>query len=248
MAGRLTGKVALITGASSGIGQETALAFAREGASIGINYARSEQGAQTTLEGVRAVGARGLVLQADVADEASVQPMVEAVISEFGHLDILVNNAGTTYFVDLANLEDMTSDKWDRIFDVNVKGIFWCSRAASSYLKQRKGHIINITSIAGLTGRGSSIAYAASKAAAITLTKSLAIALAPEIRVNSIAPGMVDSPWNTGREERVTSATAKTPLGRVATPQDIASIALDMAAGYGMVTGQTLLVDGGGNL
>ena len=248
MAGRLSGKVALVTGASSGIGQATALAFAREGAAIGVNYARSEAGAQATLQGVRKAGAKGIVLQGDVADESRARAFVDATVAEFGRLDILVNNAGTTFFVDLADLDGMTSDRWDRIMDVNVKGLFWCSRAAVPALRSSRGSIINITSIAGLTGRGSSMAYAASKAAAISLTKSLAIALAPDIRVNSIAPGMVDSPWNTGREERVTSAAARTPLGRVATPEDIAELALDMAAGYAFVTGQTLLVDGGANL
>lgn len=248
MAGRLSGKVALITGASSGIGQATALAFAREGASVGINYSRSEGGATKTLEGVQAAGSKGIVLKADVADDAEVRAMVDVALKEFGRLDVLVNNAGTTYFVDLADLDNMTDEKWDRIFDVNVKGLFWCSRAAAPALRRARGQIINVTSIAGLTGRGSSLAYAASKAAAISVTKSLAIALAPEVRVNSIAPGMVDSPWNAGREERVSSAAARTPLGRVATPEDIAEIALDMAAGFSLVTGQTILVDGGASL
>jgi len=248
VAGRLSGKVALITGASSGIGQATAVAFAREGASIGINYSRSEGGAIKTLESVQAAGSKGIVLKADVADDADIRAMIDVTLKEFGSLDILVNNAGTTYFVDLADFDNMTDEKWDRIFDVNVKGLFWCSRAAAPALRKTRGQIINITSIAGLTGRGSSLAYAASKAAAISVTKSLAIALAPDVRVNSIAPGMVDSPWNTGREERVASAAAHTPMGRVAAPDDVAEIALDMAAGYSLVTGQTLLVDGGANL
>ena len=182
MAGRLAGKVALITGASSGIGQAAAWLFAREGAAgIGINYARSESGARKTLEGVEATGRRGLLLQGDVANDASDRRMVEAAVRAFGRLDILVNNAGTTFFVDMADLDGMTEDKWDRIYDVNVKGLFWCSRAAAPALKAAKGQIINVSSKAGLTGAGSSIAYAASKAAVIALTKGLASALAPEV-------------------------------------------------------------------
>ena len=246
MAGRLNGKVALITGASSGIGQATALAFAREGAAgIGINFARSEEGAKRTLAGVEAAGSSGLVLQGDVADEERDRAMVAEVVRRFGRLDILVNNAGTTFFVDMADLDGMTADKWDRIFDVNVKGLFWCSRAAAPALREARGAIINVASNAGITGKGSSIAYAASKAAVIALTKGLASVLAPEVRVNAVAPGMVDSPWNTGRAERVTSAAARTPLGRVCTSEDIAEVVLDVASSFAMATGSTIVIDGG---
>jgi 3-oxoacyl-[acyl-carrier protein] reductase len=248
MTGRLAGKVALITGASSGIGQATAVAFAREGAAVAINYSRSTEGAKTTLDQISALGAQGIIVQGDVADEARVRDIVAEVVSRFGRLDILVNNAGTTFFVDLSDLDNMTADKWDRIFDVNVKGVFWCSRAAALELRKTKGQIITITSVAGTSGKGSSIAYAASKAAAISVTKSLAIVLAPDIRVNSIAPGMVDSPWNKGREYRVTNAAKQAPLGRVSTSEDIAQVALDLAAGFSMMTGQTVLVDGGASL
>lgn len=246
MAGRLAGKVAFITGASSGIGQAAALLFAREGASgIGINYGKSEAGARRTLQGVEAAGSRGLLLQGDVADEARDRAMVEAVINEYGRLDILVNNAATTFFVDMGDLAGMTEDRWDRMYDVNVKGIFWCSRAAAPALREAKGQIINVSSKAGITGSGSSIAYAASKAAVIAMTKGLAGVLAPDVRVNTVAPGMVDSPWNTGREARVASAAKSSPLGRVATPEDIASVILDLAAGFSLATGSVIVIDGG---
>ena len=246
MAGRLNGKVALVTGASSGIGQATARLFAREGASgIGINYGRSEQGARTTLAAVEAAGSRGMLLQGDVADEERARSMVDAVVKEFGRLDILVNNAATTFFVEMADLDGMTEEKWDRIFDVNVKGLFWCSRAAAPALRQANGQIINVSSKAGITGSGSSIAYAASKAAVIAITKGLAGVLAPEVRVNTVAPGMVDSPWNAGRETRVANSARSSPLRRVATPEDIADVILDVAAGFTLATGSVIVIDGG---
>lgn len=246
MAGRLDGKVALITGASSGIGQATARLFAQEGAAgIGINYARSDEGARQTLQAVEAVGSRGLLVKGDVADEPRVRAMVADVVTTFGRLDILVNNAATTFFVDMADLDGMSEEKWDRMYDVNVKGLFWCSRAAAPALRQAKGQIINVSSKAGITGSGSSIAYAASKAAVIALTKGLAGVLAPDVRVNTVAPGMVDSPWNTGREARVASSAQSSPLRRVATPEDIASVILDLAAGFALATGSVVVVDGG---
>jgi 3-oxoacyl-[acyl-carrier protein] reductase len=246
VATRLDGKVALITGASSGIGQATARLFAQEGAAgIGINYGKSEEGARRTLQAVEAAGSRGLLVQGDVADEGRVRAIVDAVVKEFGRLDILVNNAATTFFVDMADLDGMTEEKWDRIYDVNVKGLFWCSRAAAAALRRAKGQIINVSSKAGITGSGSSIAYAASKAAVISLTKGLAGVLAPDVRVNTVAPGMVDSPWNTGREDRVAGAAKSSPLKRVATSEDIASVILDLAAGFALATGSVIVVDGG---
>ena len=187
----------------------------------------------------------GLLLQGDVADEGRVRTMVDAVVKEYGRLDILINNAGTTFFVDLSDLEGMTEEKWDRIYDVNVKGLFWCCRAAAPALREARGQIINVSSKAGITGSGSSLAYAASKAAVIALTKGLASVLAPEVRVNTVAPGMVDSPWNTGRESRVAGAAKSSPLRRVASAEDIASVILDVAAGFSLATGSVIVIDGG---
>jgi len=241
----LEGKTALITGGGTGIGRSVALRLAREGVNIAINYSRSEKEALETQSEVEALGVRGIICKADVANDEEVRGMVSRTIEELGRLDILVNNAGVTYFVNHADLEGLKEEHWDRIMGVNVKGMFFCCRAAFKELKKRKGCIINITSVAGLTGLGSSIAYAASKAAAISLTKSLARVMAPEMRVNGIAPGIVKTRWVAGQEEHITRYAGATPLGRVAGPEDIAEVAYALIAHSGFVTGQIIVVDGG---
>lgn len=171
--------------------------------------------------------------------------MCERVTDRFGRIDILINNAGTTHFVALDDLDGMLEEYWDQIFAVNVKGMFFVSRACAEQLKKNKGCIINITSIAGLNGMGSSIAYAASKAAGISITKSLARVLAPDVRVNSVAPGIVLTRWVEGREDHVQRYGGDTPLGRVARPEDVADLVYGLILGGDFVTGQTVVVDGG---
>jgi len=239
------GKTALITGAGTGIGRSIALRLAAAGADIAINYSRSEKEALQTQKAVEESGVRSLVYKADVADDGQVRAMVGETIKKLGRLDILVNNAGVTYFVEHADLEGLKGEYWDRIMGVNVKGMFFCCRAAAEELKKRKGCIINITSIAGLTGLGSSIAYAASKAAAISLTKSLARVMAPEVRVNSIAPGVVLTRWVEGQEDHVQRLAEGSPMGRVATAEDISEVAYALITQAGFVTGQSIVVDGG---
>lgn len=241
----LKGKTALITGAGTGIGRSIALRLAAAGADIAINYSRSEKEALQTQKAVQESGVRSLVYKADVADDGQVRAMVGETIKKLGRLDILVNNAGVTYFVEHADLEGLKGEYWDRIMGVNVKGMFFCCRAAAEELKKRKGCIINITSIAGLTGLGSSIAYAASKAAAISLTKSLARVMAPEVRVNSIAPGVVLTRWVEGQEDHVQRLAEGSPMGRVATAEDISEVAYALITQAGFVTGQSIVVDGG---
>ena len=170
--------------------------------------------------------------------------MVAAVVDQFGQLDILVNNAGCTFFVEMEDLEGLQEEHWNRIMDVNVKGLFQCSRAAYPELKKQEGCIVNITSVAGLIGQGSSVAYAASKAAAISVTKSLARVMAPEVRVNSIAPGIVQTRWVEGHEEHVNRLSQGTPLGRIALPADIAEVAHRLISQASFVTGQSVVVDG----
>lgn len=239
----LRGKTALITGGGTGIGRSIALLLARAGVHVAINYSRSKKEALETKAEIERLGVRCLTCKANVANDVDVRGMVEDVVREFGRLDILVNNAGRTHFVDHKNLEELKDEYWDEVMDVNVKGMFHCCRAAAEHLKAQKGCIINITSIAGISGLGSSIAYAASKAAAISVTKSLARVLAPEVRVNSIAPGLINTRWIRGVD------TSKLPagmyLGRGGEPEDVAEVAYALVAHAGFVTGQTIVVDGG---
>jgi len=241
----LKGKTALITGAGTGIGRSVALRLAAAGADIAINYSRSKKEALQTQRKVEESGVRSLVYKADVADDGEVRAMVRKTIETLGRLDVLVNNAGVTYYVDHADLEGLKEEYWDRIMGVNVKGMFFCCRAAAGELKKRKGCIINITSVAGLMGLGSSIAYAASKAAAISLTKSLARVMAPEVRVNSIAPGIVLTRWVEGQEDHVQRLAQGTPMGRIATAEDVSEVVYALITQAGFVTGQIIVVDGG---
>ena len=241
----IDGKTALITGAGTGIGRATALRLAREGVNLTINYSRSQEEAQATQRDCEALGVQSLVYQADVASDERVRQMVAETIAKFGRLDILVNCAGVTDFVDHHDLEGLKEEYWDRVMNVNVKGMFFCCRAAADEIRKQKGCIINITSVAGMTGMGSSIAYAASKAAGISVTKSLARVMAPEARVNGIAPGIVQTRWVAGHEDHVKRLGEGTPLGRVATPEDVAEVVYSTIAHAGFITGQTIVVDGG---
>jgi len=241
----LRGKVALITGGGTGIGREIALSFAREGAGVAVNYSRSEKEAMGTAQEIQNLGVTALAIKADVSQDAQVRGMMDKVMEEFGRLDILVNSAGTTTFVSAADLEALTEEMWDRTLAVNLKGTFFCCRAAVPAMKGNDGgSIINISSIAGTTGIGSSMAYCASKAGVICLTKSLARTLAPEIRVNTIAPGFVDSRWTADWPEFRKMHEEATPMKRVAVPGDIAEAALFLVHSD-FVTGQVIVVDGG---
>src|SRR5262245_12894020 len=171
-------KVALVTGSATGTGRAIALRFAALGLAAPINYSRSEAAARETLTAVAPPGVPATLCKANVADDAAVRAMVARVRDELGGLDVLVNNAGTTHFIDHADLEAVTETVWDDIFSVNVRGAFQCVRAAAPLLKQRNGSVVNVTSVAGLVGLGSSIPYAASKAALNTMTRSLARSLA----------------------------------------------------------------------
>lgn len=241
----LTDKVAVITGGGTGIGRACALRLAKEGANIVVNYSRSKDDAEATSKDVEALGREAMPFQASVADDDAVRAMMQATLDRFGRIDALINNAGMTHFVDLNDLEGMKDEFWTDIMDVNVVGLFRCSRAAAPALKETNGCIVNTTSVAGFTGMGSSVAYAASKAAAISVTKSLARVLAPEVRVNGVAPGVVNTRWVADHQEHVEKYGDDTPLGRVATTDDVAEVVYSFVDNASCVTGQTLMVDGG---
>ena len=241
----LQGKVALITGGGTGIGREIALSFAREGAGVAVNYSRSEKAAMATVQELRDLGVPALAIKTDVSQDGQVREMVKKAMEECGRLDILVNSAGTTTFVEASDLEGLTEDIWDSNLAVNLKGTFFCCRAAVPAMRSNGGgNIISISSIAGTTGIGSSMAYSASKAGIICLTKSLARTLAPEIQVNTIAPGFVDSRWTADWPEFRTMHQEATPMKRVAVTADVAEAALFLVHSD-FVTGQVIIVDGG---
>jgi 3-oxoacyl-[acyl-carrier protein] reductase len=251
----LKGKVALVTGSSVGVGRATAIGFAARGCSVVINYNRSRSEAEEAAEECRARGAETIVVQADVSVDAECRKLVTAAEDSFGHMDILVNNAGVTEFVAFHNLEGLTEDIWMKILRTNLLGAFFCSRAAVPAMqKAGEGAIVNVVSIAGFLGGGSSIAYSASKAAIINMTKCLARTLGPNIRVNGVAPGAIDTRWlrnglgEPGFEALCDSLRDTTPLQVIATPEDIADAVIWLVEGARMVTGETIKLDGGQHL
>jgi 3-oxoacyl-[acyl-carrier protein] reductase len=183
-----------------------------------------------------------------VANDQQVRAMMKNIIKEFGRLDYLVNGAGATDFVDMADLEALKEEHWDRAMAINVKGLFFVSRAAAEHLKKSHGSIVNITSLGGYNGRASSIAYAAAKAAAISVTKSLAVVLAPNVRVNGVAPGPVMTRWMAGREEAVKKIADGTPLGKVCKAENVAEVIVPLLLSAALVTGQTVIIDGGSRM
>jgi 3-oxoacyl-[acyl-carrier protein] reductase len=239
-------QVALVTGSATGIGRAVALRFARQGIAVAVNYSRSEKEARETLVDVRKLGVPAILCRCNVADEAGVRAMVEQCRRELGGLDILVNNAATTRFIEHSNLAALTEEVWDQILGVNLKGAYFCCRAAIPAMQERGGGtIVNVTSVAGVLGHGSSIAYAASKAALNAMTKSLARAFAPAIRVNAVAPGPVLTRWLADHMDQVEQQLTLTPMKRAATPDDVADVVAFLATGSSLITGQIVVLDGG---
>jgi 3-oxoacyl-[acyl-carrier protein] reductase len=186
-----------------------------------------------------------VLCKANIGNDAEVREMIATTVAAFDRLDILVNNAGMTHFVAHTDLDGLTETVWDEIIQVNVKGTFYCIRAAMPLLQAAKGNIVNVTSVAGLTGQGSSIPYAASKAALNCMTQSLAKAFGPDVRVNAVAPGPINTRWLAGREAHIAKFLEQAPLGRAADPDDIADAVIYLATGTTLTTGQVLVVDGG---
>ena len=243
--------VALVTGASTGIGRSVAIALAKNGYDVAVNYSRSEDQAKTTARQVENAGAKALLCRCDVSDDAGVRAMLAAVEKEFGRLDVLINNAGTTVDVAPTNFEEMTVEAWNRVFSVNALGVFLVTRAAAPLLKKSpNGCIVNTCSIAGLRPSAQPLPYAASKAAVANLTKTLANALGPQIRVNAVAPGWIEGEWmkKTLAEnyEGLMARRAKyTPLKRCCTEDDVADSMLSLILHNRFVTGEIIIVDGG---
>src|SRR5665213_1513018 len=246
----LKGKVAIVTGGGTGIGRAVCLRLAAAGArAVVVNYARSEEAAQSTARELGAFGSEALVHQADIADESAVKAMIATTAERYGRLDVLVNNAGTTHFIAHPDLDALTEEVWDDIISVNVKGTFYCCRAAATELRKTKGAIVNVASIAGHRGTGSSIVYAISKAGVLQLTRSLAIALAPDVRVNSVSPGLVSTRWfrqHFGEEAAVAQEAtfaAGTPVGSIASADHVAQAVIAFTESD-FITGQDVIVDG----
>jgi 3-oxoacyl-[acyl-carrier protein] reductase len=245
------GKAAIVTGGGTGVGRATALELARRGCSVLVNYSRSRAEAEATADEVARSGVRSLAFQANVAQDSDCRAMVEAAVKEFGRLDILVNNAGTTVFVPHRELDKLVDDDWHRLFAVNTIGPFNCARAAKGPMEDAgEGAIVNVSSVAGVAGIGSSIPYCASKAALNSVTITLARALAPRIRVNAVAPGFITGRWLEGGlgeayDAILEGVKGRAPLKRVCEPEDVSDAILGLIAGSDLVTGQVLVCDGG---
>ncbi|MCB8877633.1 SDR family NAD(P)-dependent oxidoreductase [Acidisoma silvae] len=245
----LKGKTALVTGGGSGIGLEAARMMAQAGAKVAINYLPSDERGAAALAEFKAAGLDVIGAPGDVGNADDALRMVLKAVADLGHLDLLINNAGTpgrTTPVPIADLDQITEELWANLLNVNLMGVFRCAKAAAPALKASKGAIVNTASIAGLGAVASTPAYSASKAAVINLTKNLAHALAPDVRVNAVAPGVVDSSWSIQwSEERHKNVLASTPLKRVASTADVAELMIFLGFAGSMITGQTVSIDGG---
>ena len=244
----LTGRTALVTGGASGIGLATATRLAGFGASVALNHLPGDPAGPAAAQRLAESGLAVRAVEGDVSRPGAAEAMVEEAIAALGRLDFLINNAGTPGTrepIPPARLDAMTEDFWQLILSTNLIGPFRCTKAAADALRATKGAVVNVASIAGLHSMGSSIAYGASKAGVVNLTRNLARALAPEVRVNAVAPGHVETGWTAAWEDRRREAAERALLKRNCQPEDIAEAIVFLAAGGAMITGQTLVVDGG---
>jgi len=247
----LEGKAAIVTGAGTGVGQQTAIRLAEQGCSVLVNYQNSREGAEQTATECEKRGVKALAVRADVSQDKDCRAMVAEAEKAFGRLDVLINNAGYTKFVAHDNLDGLDPEDWQKILNVNLMGPFLCARAARSLLEAGDGgEIVMTSSVAGLVGMGSSIAYCASKAGLNNLTVTLARALAPKIRVNAIAPGFIDGKWlkegfGEAYENIRDAMIERTPLRRVATTESVAEGILSILMGPDLMTGHIIPHEGG---
>lgn len=247
----LDGKAAIVTGAGTGVGQQTAFQLADHGCNVLVNYSRSREGAEATAAECIRRGVKAIAVQADVSQDADCRAMVAEAEKAFDRLDVLINNAGQTKFCAHDDLEGLDPEDWQQILGVNLVGPFLCTRAARHLLEAGDGgDVVMTSSVAGLIGMGSSVAYCASKAGLNNLVVTLARALGPKIRVNAIAPGFIDGEWlqkgfGDGYEKLKASMEAKAPLQRVATPETVAAGILSILTGPGLMTGHVVPHEGG---
>ncbi|PCJ25320.1 MAG: oxidoreductase [SAR86 cluster bacterium] len=252
----LTKSVAIVTGSSSGVGAATARLLASQGCNVVVNYNSNAEGGNKVADQCRALGVECLVVGGSIADDSVCQSMVASAIEKWGRVDILVNNAGTTKFMDHADLDGLDSDDFQRIYAVNVIGCYQMIRAVSKHMQVQDdgGAVVNIASTAAITGIGSSVAYAASKGAMVTMTLSLARSLAPKMRINAVCPGFIEGDWlrkglgDEKYEELMDFHRRNSPLGVTATAETVADAILHFIIGSQIVTGETLIVDGGRHL
>lgn len=249
--GRATRRpVALVTGSASGIGRASALRLARAGYDVTINYSRSKERAQQTLDELVALGGEHRAVRADVADDDAVRELVAEATQRDGRLDVLVNNAGTTSETPPRSMGDIDLDDWDRVMATNVRGLMQVTRACEKALRAARGSVVNVASIVGLRPGPQPLVYAASKAAAVSLTKTMAAVLAPEVRVNAVAPGWIAGEWmertlGDNYEGLMARRAKHTPLQRNVTLDDVAESIYSLAVSHPFVTGEILVVDGG---
>lgn len=252
----MIGKNVIITGAGTGLGAATALGLARRGANIAVNYASSAEAAEKVAEACRGEGVNAFSVKATVAEFDDCQKLVAETVEKLGGVDVLINNAGVTKMADQGDLDALDADDFERIYRVNVIGTYHMVRAARAALEASgEGAVVNVSSIAGVRGVGSSMAYAASKGALNTLTLSLARSLAPKIRVNAVCPGYISSGWFTKWSDKDTEASIArsvaqmTPLQRASTPEDIAGLIIFLASpGSRNITGELIITDAGMHL
>ena len=246
----LSGKVAIVTGGGTGIGRACSLALAQRGAKVAVNYSRSKDDAEQTAAECRAGGGDGIAIQANVGRQTEIDSLVDQVAKRWGGVDLLVTSAGTTKFARYDDLDALTEDVWDDILSVNLKGVFFACRAVVPHMKRRfaetntPGSIVNIGSISAIRPVGSSIPYMASKAAVHSMTQSMAVALGPDVRVNCVAPGFIETRWHAGRDEAARTTRERTPLKRNGTPEDVADAVVYLSTSP-FVTGEIVVVDGG---
>jgi 3-oxoacyl-[acyl-carrier protein] reductase len=239
-------KVVVVTGGGTGIGRGICLRFAREGAAVAVNYCKSKEQAKQVVDEIRRSGETAVDIQADVSLDQEARRLIENAVEHFGRLDVLVNNAAWTKYVPHPNLDDLSEEILENTWSVIVKGSIYCIRAAVPHLRSNGGgSVINITSNIGFSARGSTIVYGASKAALTYITKALARALAPEIRVNAIAPGFVDTGFVNWTPEVIEKLKKQTHLGKTIQPENMGDAAVFLASDAVATTGQTILVDGG---